>query len=96
MFILVTAIYMFARLFVFLICAEAVMSWFRGSFGPKTWKIYNVLRKITEPAVKPFRKLIWRFSPGMGIDFSPVVAILVIEAAARILARIIYTVAYFS
>ncbi|GIO26077.1 YggT family protein [Ornithinibacillus bavariensis] len=53
------------------------MSWFPGardtSFG-------NFLAKICEPYLEPFR----RFIPTIGmIDFSPVVAILVLQLAGR-------------
>ncbi|MBR2779474.1 MAG: YggT family protein [Firmicutes bacterium] len=94
MYILIRAINLFARLLIGLICIEAVMSWFQGSFTPEIWRIYNGLRSITDPFVAPFRKLIWRFSSGSGIDFSPLVAVLAIELVQRVLINILYFVAY--
>ncbi len=89
-FILIRAINLFARLLISLICIEAVMSWFQGSFTPAIWKFYGGLRSVTEPFVDPFRKLIWRFSGNSGIDFSPLVAVLVIELVQRILIGFLY------
>lgn len=95
--IIAYAIYSFARLFVMLICLEAVMSWFTGSFGNGSvgnclWKIYNIIRTVTEPVNRPFRKLLWRFSSGIGIDFSPILSILAVELVSRVIVNILYLI----
>ncbi len=92
--ILIYAVYLFARILIILICISAVMSWFQSAFTPGIWKIYNSLQSVTEPFIAPFRNLIWRFSSGSGIDFSPLVAVLVIELVARILVNILYVLGH--
>jgi YggT family protein len=53
------------------------MSWFPGS---RDTSFGNFLARICEPYLEPFRK----FIPTIGmIDFSPVVAILVLQLAGR-------------
>lgn len=94
MFVLIYAVNLFARILITLICISAVMSWFQGSFTPGIWKIYNLLQTATEPFIAPFRNLIWRFSSGSGIDFSPLVAILAIELVAKILVNILFFLAH--
>ena len=84
---------LFSRVIVALICASAVMSWFTPSFGPQLWKIYGLIQNLTEPFILPFRKLLWRFSSQMGIDFSPVIAILAVQFITRLLIRILVSVA---
>lgn len=87
------AINTFVNLVVTLICVGAVMSWFTPSFGPQLWKIYSLIQSLTEPIIYPFRKLLWRFSSQMGIDFSPVIAILALQFIARVLIRILVGIA---
>lgn len=94
MFVLIRAINIFARLLILIICIEAIMSWFQSFFTPGIWRLYNGLHAFTEPFISPFRKLIWRFPSGSGIDFSPLVAVLAIELVERILVNIIYFLAY--
>ncbi|MGI6206179.1 MAG: YggT family protein [Anaerovoracaceae bacterium] len=91
MFLLARVINLFCDAIVTLICVEAIMSWFTGSFGPGLWKAFRIISSITEPFVRPFRKLLSGFSMRYGIDFSPVLAILVIELVARVLTRILVT-----
>ena len=83
----------FSDVVVMLICVGAVMSWFTPSFGPRLWKVYHMVRSLTEPLIQPFRRLLWRFSSQMGIDFSPLLAILAIQLITRILTRILVGIA---
>ena len=94
MILIARVINLFSDIVVTLICVAAVMSWFTPSFGPRLWKVYHVVQNVTEPVVRPFRNLLWRFSSQMGIDFSPVLAILAIQFAARLLTRILINIAY--
>ena len=51
-------------------------------------KIYGAIIRFTEPIVMPFRRLLSRFNTGM-LDFSVLLAMLVIEMAGNILVKII-------
>ena len=94
MILIARVINLFSDIIVILICIGAVMSWFTSSFGPGLWKVYGLIRSVTEPVISPFRKLLWRFSSQTGIDFSPVIAILAIQLIVRILTRILVSIAY--
>ena len=94
MILIARVVNLFSDIVVMLICAGAVMSWFTSSFGPALWKVYGLIQSLTEPVISPFRKLLWRFSSQMGIDFSPVIAILAVQLATRILTRILVNIAY--
>lgn len=86
---LITAIVMISDLLVLLICIEAFMSWFAASYTGTVRRIYDLLLSVTDPLVYPFRKLLLPLSNRIGIDFSPLAAIIVIEAITRILVQVL-------
>ena len=69
------------NLYVLIIFVWAVLSWFRGRGGFVN-DAYRALDKIVGPLVKPLRKII---PVAGGMDFSPFVAILLLQLIARIL-----------
>ncbi len=69
------------NLYVLLIIIRALMSWFVQDHGNK---IYLYLIKLTEPVLGPIRRIM----PRMGVDLSPVVAIILFQIAIKFLERI--------
>ena len=67
------------QVMVFVIFARAIMSFFPVSPGNQ---LANVLFRITEPILAPFRQIIPRI--GM-FDLSPMVAIIVLSIVGRML-----------
>ncbi|MEL7567787.1 MAG: YggT family protein [Dehalobacterium sp.] len=64
-----------------LIIIRVLLSWIRHDpYHP----IIKFIYEITEPILKPFRRLI-PMRPGMPIDWSPFIAILVLQFVERIL-----------
>ncbi|MCB5224515.1 MAG: YggT family protein [Candidatus Cloacimonadaceae bacterium] len=61
-----------------LILIRAVMSWFVRDYRNQ---IYHILIKVTEPVLAPLRRVL----PRMGVDISPMVAIVLIQIAIRVL-----------
>lgn len=69
-----------------LIIASAVMSWFPKTPGSVPDQIERGVRGVTDPFVNLFRRLIPPLgAAGMAVDFSPVVAIVVLGLLKRIL-----------
>ena len=63
-------------LYSFLILVRALISW----FSPNPYnKFYIILIKLTEPVLAPLRRII----PMSGIDFSPIIAILLIDLVVK-------------
>ena len=58
-----------------------LMSWFQGAGGWIT-TVYEALGTICEPYLGLFRKII---PPAGGLDFSPIVAILVLQLVVRLI-----------
>ena len=79
---------MFCNILVALLLIRALMSWFVRDMYSPMGKIYGAIIIFTEPIVMPFRRLLSRFNTGM-LDFSVLLAMLVIEMAGNILVKII-------
>ncbi len=65
-------------IYVLLIVIRAVISWFPVSHSNP---LFILLYNITEPVLKPFRSIL----PMSGIDFSPLIAIIILQIIRRIL-----------
>jgi uncharacterized protein YggT (Ycf19 family) len=71
------------QFYVILIVVWAVLSWFNQQGSGFVNEIYVLLDRIVEPFVGLFR----RFIPTMGgLDFSPLIAIIVLQIVFRLLA----------
>ena len=65
-------------IYIIIIVVRAIISWFPiNRYNPFIIALYN----ITEPVLKPIRRLI----PISGIDFSPLIVILILEFIKRLL-----------
>ncbi|MCB5230295.1 MAG: YggT family protein [Candidatus Cloacimonas sp.] len=65
-----------ADLYILLLVIRAVLSW----FSPDPYHpLYRFLINVTEPVLSPLRSIL----PDTGIDFSPLVAILLIQVVVR-------------
>jgi uncharacterized protein YggT (Ycf19 family) len=73
------------QFYIILIIAYVLMSWLPMN-GATIQDIYRVIGSLVEPYLGIFR----RFIPPMGgMDFSPIVAILVLQFAVRALASLL-------
>ena len=74
-------------LYMYVIIARALVSW----VNPDPWNpIVQFLERATEPVLYPLRR---RLSWGMGIDLSPIVAILIILFLQYALVRSLFEMA---
>jgi YggT family protein len=72
----------FVRLYSFVIIVRAVISWVQPNpYNPAVQLLY----RITEPLLSPIRKALSRSIGNMGIDFSPIVAIVLLNLFERLL-----------
>ena len=69
-------------LYVLLIIIYIIMTWVPSNSSSTFNTIFDFLEKICEPYLKLFRRII---PPVGGLDFSPIVAIVVIQLVARLL-----------
>ncbi|HZK59432.1 MAG TPA: YggT family protein [Cryobacterium sp.] len=85
----VYVIYLAITVYAWLIVARAVMSWLHPRAGTAVYRVNAVLVDVTEPYLGLFRRVIpvARIG-GTGVDFSAVVALLVLivlQALVRLL-----------
>ena len=65
-----------ARIYTFIIIARAVVSWIQPNpYNP----IVQVLYRLTEPVLFPIRKALAKRMGNIGVDFSPIVAIILVN-----------------
>ena len=82
----------FGNVIITLICLQAIMSWFVSAMPPGAIRFYNLLASLTEPFVRPFRKLTARFEYSIGIYFSPLIDIIAIHFICRLIAVLILSI----
>lgn len=82
-YVLARAVNFFVEIIVLMIVAEALMSWFvrPGSSG---YRVYVMLENLTEPVIRPFRKLTQGIAHRSGMDFAPAVAIIALYVIRKV------------
>ena len=72
-------------LYMWVIIAAALVSWVNPSpYNP----IVQFLRRVTEPVLEPIRRVLHRYQTG--IDFSPLVVILIIQFVQRVILPLLF------
>ncbi len=76
------------QLYMWVIIARAILSWFPQRYGTPLYRVNSLLVAATEPYVGIFRRYLPMARLGaVGIDLSPLVALFVLFIAVRILLR---------
>ena len=89
---IVWAIGLAADLYYVLLLVRVIFSWLNlRRPHPVLIQIHRVSYAATEPLLRPIRNLLMRYQHGVPIDFSPLVAWVIIEFARRLLTRIAYS-----
>jgi len=72
------------QLYVIVLFARVIFSWFPVSPGSALEGVYDVLRMLTEPILGPLRRAIPPVRMGaMGLDLSPLIALIGIQVLQR-------------
>ena len=85
--ILIDAIYWFFTIIIWIMIARILLTWFPNI----NWynQPFKVLKDITDPILLPFRGLI---PPLGGIDFSPIIAFLLIGVIREMILRFLIVI----
>ncbi|MFW5979840.1 MAG: YggT family protein [Bacillota bacterium] len=93
MVLLINVITVLFRLLDWLIIARVILSWVRPNPSNKQWRhVISFVFQVTEPILAPIRRLLP--TGNMGIDFSPIVAILALGIIRNFLLRFLSSMAY--
>ena len=81
---LVQGIYLFFTIIIWIMIVRILLSWFPNI----NWynQPFKAMKEITDPILEPFRRII---PPISGIDFSPIIAFLVLEILREVIVRIL-------
>lgn len=86
---LIGVAYYALSIYAWLIVARSLLSWLTPHPGGVLARVSEVIVAVTEPYLAPFRRLVPRARLGAAtLDFSPLIALLVLLAAMQILARL--------
>jgi len=81
--VLATFISTLASVLVWAIIIRALMSWF---VPQESTSLSRILVEVTEPVLGPIRRVLPSFG---GFDLSPIIAIVVLQVAARFLVQLL-------
>ena len=82
-------VYLVVMIYIWLIVARAVLSWFRPRPGTLVFQVDRLLFKITEPYLALFRRIVPMGRAGsIGIDWSYTVALLVLFVVLQAVRRL--------
>ncbi|HEV3225879.1 MAG TPA: YggT family protein [Acidimicrobiales bacterium] len=74
------------QLYVIVVFARVIFSWFPVTPGSALEGVYDVLQMLTEPVLGPLRRALPPVRlGGMGLDLSPLIALLGIQVLQRII-----------
>lgn len=79
-------LYKLVEIYELIILVACILSWFAPQADGALRDIYVAFQRITEPFLGIFRRVMP--NTGIGIDFSPVIAIIVLDILKRFLLRI--------
>ena len=86
---LLELVYLAVMVYAWLIVARAVLSWVRVRPGTALYRVNKLLVDVTEPYLGLFRRVLPVARVGsVGIDWSSIVALLVLLVALQVLARL--------
>ena len=77
--ILASAIHWFCNLLILVICVRAVLTWVVTGYEHALYKIYAFTVKLTDPLMAPIAKLMAGVTRNSGIDWTPLVLIIIIQ-----------------
>lgn len=81
-------IYDIIQLYVLMIFARVILSYFPTSYGSGLHKVIAFLDRFVEPVLGRVRRMLPRMNVGgMGLDFSPMIVLLILELVVLPLVR---------
>ncbi|MGD9497935.1 MAG: YggT family protein [Armatimonadota bacterium] len=83
---LVLVVNILADAFYVVLLVRVVFSWVQPRrMHPLLGRLERICFTLTEPVLRPIRGLLFRYQSGSPIDFSPLVAWVLVEVARRLL-----------
>ncbi len=75
-------------LYMLVLIIRALISW----FSPSPYnQLYQILLNLTEPVLSRIRKITFKLLPASPIDFSVIIAVLLIQGIQRLIISLFYS-----
>ena len=79
-------VYLIVEIYLYVLIARIVLSWFPMSGNSPLTPVVKVLGAVTDPVLKPLRKVLPPLNVGgMGIDLSPILLCVALEIILLVL-----------
>lgn len=90
--VIIKAVDLFFQFLYFMVLVRVFMSFIPNIFN---YKIAKFIYQVTDPLLEPFRAMLERFmprGPGFNIDFSPIIALFVLNIFRGVIIRMLATI----
>lgn len=78
------------QLYNFILIARVVLSWFPGlAANPTLATVAVMIYRLTEPVLRPIRNVLRPYQGGVPIDFSPLLALLLLSLVEQLVLRLV-------
>ncbi len=82
-------IVLLVNIYIFLIVARAVLSWFPLRSGTPIYTLYTYIYDVTEPYLRLFRRILPPVRMGnAALDLSPIIGLVLLIVLEQVLSRI--------
>ncbi|RKY00606.1 YggT family protein [Candidatus Poribacteria bacterium] len=85
---IVSLIQTLITVYIWILIADAILSWVAvASFNPTVRRLYGITTRLTSPILRPIRRAIWPITRRLGVDISPLIAVIILVTISRIIGR---------
>jgi YggT family protein len=79
-------VYLILEIYLYVLIVRIILSWFPISPGTAMDKVVRVFAAVTDPVLKPLRKVLPPVRVGgMGLDLSPIIVLVVLEIILQLI-----------
>jgi YggT family protein len=79
-------VYLIVEIYLYILIVRIILSWFPISESSPFMPVVRVLSAVTDPILKPLRRVLPPLNlGGMGIDLSPIIVLVVLEIVLFVL-----------
>ena len=79
-------IHLVINLYIWILVINAIFSWIAfASYNVTIRRIYSITTRLTQPVLRPIRRLVYPLTRRLGVDISPLIAIFILITIDRII-----------
>lgn len=79
-------IHLAINLYIWILVINAILSWIAfASYNITIRRIYSITTRLTLPVLRPIRRLVYPLTRRLGVDISPLIAIIILIFIDRLI-----------